>query len=278
MRFITLLTDPGDLPLMLHDFDVELAQIEGTHRYLVTASERDFNAACDELASNVDPENFDMGDVVGYAEERLGFTSWDIASHSGLMALSRATSLVEVMLARMPAQYVVEPERWMFPREGLWSRQRESEFYKTVLKTPFKASDGAFAAMRSLRDLYAHGYGVPASEQRRSRIAEQLHRQVDHGPASEQEAKLGYGGSVYFFGWDSSFSPRDGAVSATWTSGRRADISPLATYRLLMAAKDHVHAAHAAVMNGIRDGLDEGNCKFIKTVLAEEDRLSRRTS
>ncbi|REJ05168.1 hypothetical protein DY023_11395 [Microbacterium bovistercoris] len=261
---------------MLRDFDEELTQIENMHRYVVQASERDFEAACEKLSEGVDPETFDMGDIVSLAEEQVGIAPWDVASHSGLMAISRAASLAEVMLARMPAQYLIEPERWVFPRNGLWPRQWEATFYRTVLKTPYRTDSELFAAIRALRDLYAHGYGVPATEQRRTRIAEVLHRHVDAGPATDGETRLGYGGGVYFFGWDSSYSTMQRKVTSGWSMSRRADISPLATYRLLIATKEHVHAAYAALMGGFHDDLDEANCKFIKIVLADESR--RRTS
>lgn len=272
MRYINLLGDRGDRELMLHDFDTEMHQIERMHQYVVTTSHREFYALSDEISEELDPEHYDGGDVIGIAEERLGINPWDVAAHSGLMAISRATSLSEVMLARMAAHFIQDSARFVFPGDGLWSRQREEEFYKSVLKTPFRTNSGAFSAMRGLRDLYIHGYGVPATEKRRSRLAERLYQFIDRGPATQPERDLGYEGQVYFFGWDSSFSPSKRAVTPSWTSSGRADISPLAAYRMLMAAKAHVHAAYCAFDDGFHDDLDEEEPKFIKTVLREEAR------
>lgn len=276
MRHITLLNERSDPSLLLHDFDEDISTIERFHRYVIEASDRDFRQACDEISLGLDPEQYDGGDVVGYAEERLGITPWDVASHSGLMAVSRATSLVEVMFARMAAQTIQEPDYWIFPDNGLWSRQREEDFYSSVLRMPFKTNAGAFKAIRGLRDLYAHGYGVPASEHRRSTLGQQLVQHIPCGPPTELERRLGYDGAVFFFGWDSSYSARERQVTSTWSSTRRADLSPLAAYRILVAAKEHVHAAHAALQQGLRSDLDTNLPKFVRNVHKEMERRARR--
>ena len=157
---------------------------------------------------------------------------------------------------------------------GLWSRNRERTVYKTVLRDPV-AGSGAFNAMRDLRDLYMHGYGVPATEQRRVTLAQKLHSTVDRASATDAERALGYSGEVYFFGEHSTYSPRDKAVLGRFDPHRRADLSPLAAHRLLRSARDYVHAAHAAVLSGARPNLTADNCELIRVVQREIARPPR---
>lgn len=268
VRHADLLTDRTESRLLLMDFDDEFTQILNMHRYLVKSSNRDFNIAYDRFLESGNPENYDGGDAIWDAENELGINPWDVESHAGLMAITRCVSLCEVMFARMAASQLKNPEHWVFPNGQSWVREWERLFYKTVLTTPFLVDGNGFGALRDLRDLYVHGYGVPATESRREKLAHALWGEFDTTKIRPDEEALGYEGEVYFFGDRTTYSSATRTLEGDAFSSRRADVSALATYRLLLAMRDHVHDGFAAVHGGFRSGLTDATCKFVKVVNA----------
>lgn len=182
------------------------------------------------------------------------------------MAISRAVSLCEVFFARMAASTINDADRWVFPKGSSWPRDWERKFYKTTLTTPFIVDGDGFGALRDLRDLYVHGYGVPALESRRQTLARRLYSQMDTSPRTSAEEMLGYEDKVYFFGDRSRFSAATRTLEGVDAfATRQADVSPLAAYRLLESMRAHAHAAHAAILGGFRLNLDATTCAFVKT-------------
>jgi hypothetical protein len=266
MRYLDLLTDRATWQSHLEEFHEELDAIISMHRYLVQVSERQFSTEYDRLMSRPGDGSYDGGDAMADAEEAVGVAPWDVASHAGLMAITQAVSLAEVVLARMAAAHVEHPEHWIFPRGQLWVRKWEHLFYRTVPVTGFSTNSNGFSTLRSLRDLYAHGYGIPSTNERRQKLARSLYAQFDTGPITAKETALGYTGDAYFFGQETQYSPRTQTLETTGFGAKRADVSLLATYRVLERIRDHIQEAHAALSNGLHPKLDAGNNDFVKHV------------
>jgi hypothetical protein len=266
MRHLDLLTDKTGWHLHLHDFDKELNRIIAMHRYLVTVSEKQFTEEYERLMSLPGDGDYDGGDAIWDAEQKLGINPWDVASHAGLMAITRAISLSEVVLARMAAAHLMDPDHWVFPEGQLWFRPWEREFYQAVPLTPFKTDSNGFGTLRSLRDLYTHGYGIPATEKRRENLVKKLYNQFDTGPITAEETQLGYMGEAYFFGSDALYSSKTQKLERTFFMPLRADISPVATYRMLQQIRSHIAAAHAALSDGLQSDITAANNKFVAAV------------
>ena len=269
MKHLTYLSDPTDWRLHIVDFNEELDQIISMHRYLISASMRDFTAEYEHQLEIHDPENYDGGDGIWDAEKIVGINPWDVESHAGLMAIARAVSLTEVTLARMAA-HGMKPEDaayWVFPKGGLWLRDWESKFYKFVLVDRFNVGSNGFASLRLLRDLYTHGYGVPATKPKRDRLAQLLYDQFDTSPITPDEEALGYSGSAYFFGHGATYSTKTRELQVEFFARMKADISALATFRALEQLRRHVEAAPAAFGDGYVEDVDASNNKFAKTVV-----------
>lgn len=267
MRHLRLLTDPTSWHLHLHDFNDELDRIINMHRYLVNVSEKQFSDEYDRLMALPGDGSYDGGDAIWDAEKTIGITPWDVASHAGLMAITRAVSLSEVTLARMAAAHFPDPDRWIFPEGQLWFRDWERKFYKTVPINSFKIDGNGFGVVRGLRDLYCHGYGIPANDKRRADLARKLYNQFDTGPITLEESGLGYAGAAYFFGEDVRYSSRTQELESGAFMPKGVDISPLATYRVLGRIRSHIEAAHGALSNGVQTAnLTAENNKFVETV------------
>ncbi|MEV8212913.1 hypothetical protein [Leifsonia sp. NPDC077715] len=257
---------------MLDEVDQELDGILAMHRYLVSSTHAVFDAAYDRFLEANDQEDYDGGDAIWDAEQQLGFNPWDIEAHAGLMAIVRAVSLCEVGLALLAKEQLVDPGPWIFPNGATWTRELESLFFKTTLKRPFNVNGGGFRAIRSLRDLYVHGYGSPITEDRRRTLARQLYSAIPTGPITPGEERLGYSGGVYFFGEHATYDPATGSLDNELFLSMRADMSPLATYRCIETIRGHFVAAANAIGEGLRDDLSRDNCKFVRVA---EDRAAR---
>jgi hypothetical protein len=266
MRHLAFLTDRTSWHLHLFDFDEELDKIAAMHRFLVLTAHGQFEAEYERLMSQPGDGNYDGGDAIWEAERFIGVTPWDIEGHAGLMAITRAVSLAEVTMARMAASHISPSETYVFPKGGLWMRQWEGEFYKTVLASPFTVSANGFSAARELRDLYSHGYGVPASESRRDKLAGALYGEFDSSKAKADEVALGFDGAVYFFGESSRYDTKTRTLVGDAFMSTQANVSKLATRRALEQIRTHIHQAHAAFNGGLRAGLTVSNNKFLKTV------------
>lgn len=270
MQYVNLLTDKTAWHIHLHDFNEELDRIIAMHKYLVTVSEVQFEAEYERLLSERGGEDYDGGDAVWDAEKSLGINPWSVASHAGLMAVTRAISLSEVTLARMAASLLKDPEYWVFPKGQLWFREWEGHFFDSVPLEPMKVEGNGFGTLRGLRDLYTHGYGIPTTESRRTKLARKLYSQFDTSPLKSEEEALGYSGSAYFFGEETEFSPKTQALVKQTFMPTRADISPLATYRVLKRIREHIERIHAALAKGLRPEaeLTASENKFVAAVEA----------
>ena len=242
MRHLKLLTDPTDLRGVMWDFNTELDSIIGEHRFLVRTAKAAFSERWNTLMNEPGDGDTDGGDVFHAVERELGIDPFDVEGHAGLAALSRAVSLTEVTLARMAAHQMTDPAVWVFPRGGLWPRQWEGLFFATVLKTPFSVKSYGFGSLRDLRDLYAHGYGVPATDQRRNKLAARLFSDFKATSASSEERALGYTERAYWFGRYSDFDTKTKELTADWLDSGQADVSELACYRALQAIRAFVAA------------------------------------
>ncbi|VXB72058.1 hypothetical protein [Frigoribacterium sp. 9N] len=268
MRHIDLLSDPTSWHLHLYDFNAEMDKIVAMHRFLVTVSERDFGNEWDRLMEGPGDGNYDGGDALWDAEKTVGVSPDDVASHAGLMAVTRAVSLTEVMLARLAAAHLTDPSKWVFPKGSLWQRDWEMKFYKTVLVARFNSEGSGFGALRSLRDLYVHGYGIPVTETRREALARSLYNQFTTARITPAESSLGYKGEAYFFGDDAEFSKKTQTLESAFFTSKRADISPLMTFRVLEQMRSHFADAHAAFDKGLVTSSDVNNSKYVKAVEA----------
>jgi hypothetical protein len=272
MRHLTLLTDSTSWRLHLHDFDEEMDKIAAMHRFLVLTADAEFTDEYNRLMSKPGDGNYDGGDAIWDAEKLIGVTPWDVEGHAGLMAINRAVSLAEVTLARMAAARVSSPETYVFPNGNLWIRQWEGEFYKTVLSSPFLVSANGFNAARELRDLYSHGYGVPATEARRDKLAGALYGELDTAKAKPDEIALGFDGPVYFFGDDATYDTKTRKLVGRTFMSKQANVSKLATHRVLAQIRMHIHQAHSAFDGGFNTGLTASNNQFLKAVAAWWDK------
>jgi hypothetical protein len=261
------------------DFDNELDEIIGMHRYLVRTARHEHEAEYEHQLEIHDPENYDGGDAIWDAEKVIGVDSYAVESHAGLMAIARAVSISEVTLARMAAHHVKNADIWVFPNGGLWTRDWEAKYYKHVLIAAFNVGGNGFTATRELRDLYTHGYGVPATQPRLDKLAQRLHDSFATTPATDTEKALGYVGDAYFFGSGTTYPKKTRTLESEWGfSSHRADVSELATYRVLEQLRVHIHAAHAAFQSGMRDDIDDATNPFVKTVNAWWDKRTSGTA
>ncbi|THG32867.1 hypothetical protein E6C64_00350 [Naasia lichenicola] len=191
------------------------------------------------------------------------------------MAITRAVSLAEVTLARMAAAWVGPAHHYVFPMGNLWSRQWEALFYRTVLVKPFLMSANGFSAARDLRDLYTHGYGVPATEERRSQVAQSLYSNFSSSSATPEEHALGFDGEAYFFGQFARFDPKAGRIVTYLGMSKRAEVSKLAAHRVMRQIAIHIHAAHASFEAGLRTDLSSTGNKFVRTATRWWERRSQ---
>lgn len=258
-----LLTDKTAFRWLVPEFDEELERITREHRYVVRAARREFEERWNAYMAKPSNGEWDGGDAFGWVEEAMGINPFDLEGDAGLAAISRAVSLAEVTFARIAAAHFHEPERWVFPNGNLWSREWEELFFKRVLNAPFHVNTNGFGSLRALRDLYAHGYGVPATEDRRSRLAHRLHSDFPASPPTDDERTLGYQGDAYWFGQYTSYDPKAKLVVSDLFLSRNAAVSELAAYRALKAVERHVHLLEQAVWSGVIVDIPEDNKFFV---------------
>lgn len=278
MRYIDLLTDSFHWKSELLEFQEELDRIDAMHRYIVTVSRDQFGVAYERLLSeNFHPDaSYDGSDAIYDAEELVGINPWEVSSHAGLMAITRGVSLAEVMMARMAAAHFQDPSHWTYPNDSLWHRSWEELFYKAVPLKAFNTSGNGFGALRQLRDLYVHGYGIPITTEKRNQLARKLYGSFPPTAPTDKEVRLGYSMPVYFFGEDTRFSSQTKSLEAGLLSSMRADVSPLATFRALERIRDHVQDASATLQYGIRSDTTPAIEKFISMVTHWWDRQKSR--
>ncbi|MGE3193345.1 MAG: hypothetical protein AB7K08_07765 [Microbacteriaceae bacterium] len=246
------------------EFDDELDRIVREHRYLVRTANREFEGRWNEIMSQPSDGEWDGGDAFAWVQDELGINPFDVEGDAGLAAIGRAVSLAEVTFARIAAAHFTDPDRYVFPNGNLWYREWEELFFKQVLNTPFHVNSNGFGSLRDLRDLYAHGYGVPATEARRDRLAVRLYSDFPSSPPNAEEASRGYIGDAYWFGKYTSFDTRSKSLVSDLFLSRNADVSELAAYRALNSIGTHVHALEMAVWNGVITDISEDNRFFRK--------------
>lgn len=247
MRGVAFLTERTAIRWIIPEFDEELERIVKEHRYLVRTANREFKERWEERMSHFDG-TYDGGAPTTGVTEELGMDAYSVEGDAGLAAISRAVALAEVTLARLAAALLTESEPWVFPNGNLWYRDWEELFYKKVLAAPFNVNEAGFGALRELRDLYAHGYGIPSTETRRDRLARRLYADFPSTGSTSDELDLGYEGDCYWFGRFTSFNKRTNTLESDLFSAHNADVSELAAFRALRDVQAQIHAAHEALM------------------------------
>lgn len=220
---------------------------------------REFESRYDHYISQPSNGDWDGGDVFGWVEDELGINPFDVEGDAGLAAISRAVSLAEVTFARIAAAHFHEPARYVFPNSNLWPRDWEELFFKKVLNTPFHVNTNGFGSLRDLRDLYAHGYGIPSTEERRTALARRLYSDFPATPATSDERALGYLGDAYWFGKYTTFDSKTQSLVSDLFLTKNADVSELAAYRALKAIETHVDLLEKAVWNGVFPEIPDDN-------------------
>jgi len=273
MRGVELTNDRTAFRFLVPEFEQELDRIVKEHRYIVRTASREFEALWNDYMSQPSDGERDGGDIFALVEMKLGINPFDVEGDAGLAAISRAVSLAEVTFARMAAAHFHQPEDWVYLDEKLWTRELEGKFFKFVLLQPVNTSANGFGSLRDLRDLYAHGYGVPASEARREKLAVRLYSDFPTKGSTADERFLGYNGDAYWFGKYTTFDTKTRSLVSEIFSSRNADVSELAAYRALKSIEAHVQAVEQAVLHGVLTELAEPN-PYFKAV----ERSRRRTS
>lgn len=255
-----------DVHDLTRDFENELQKASRLHHYIVRVAGRDFEAVYDRLLEENSgwEDSYNGGDAVWDAEVELGMNPWTLAKHLGFMTLVRTVALAEIVLARLGAACWEEPTYTVYPLGKTWSRRWEREFYTTCLKRKFDPGAGGFGALRALRDLYAHGYGVPVDPGDLQALARRLYGAFSSAPPTREEVDLGIDGTMSFFGEHAKFSHQDGLVEGFFFRLPEAELSPRAVHRSIETIRSTVAEARAAVVAGTVD--DVSATRFVRTV------------
>jgi hypothetical protein len=272
MRSAELTNDTTAFRFLIPEFEIELERIVKEHRYIVRTARREFEGLWNHYMSQPGDGELDGGDIFALVEAKLGINPFDVEGDAGLAAISRAVSLAEVTFARIAAAHFHQPGDWVYIDDQLWTRELEAKFFKSVLRMPVNTSANGFGSLRALRDLYAHGYGVPATAARRDKLAARLYSDFPANGPSFDERLLGYRGDAYWFGKYTSFDTKTSSLVSEILSSKNADVSELAAYRALRSIESHVQAVEQAVINGVHTNLSDTNA-FLK---AAERRRNRK--
>lgn len=273
MRSVELTSDRTAFRHLIPEFEIEIERIVKEHRYIVRTANREFEGLWNDYMSQPSDGELDGGDIFALVEAKLGINPFDVEGDAGLAAISRAVSLAEVTFARMAAAHFHQPEDWVYLDGKLWTRELEGKFFKRVLRQPTSTSENGFGSLRDLRDLYAHGYGVPTTEARRNQLAVRLYSDFPSKAPTVDERLLGYTGDAYWFGKYTSFDTKTRSLVSEIFSSKSADVSELAAYRALKSIEAHVQAVEQAVLHGLLPDLAETN-EFFKAVERSRGRIS----
>lgn len=258
--------DPEQVMLRFYD---DLGATEKLHHFLITTVPTVFDAKIRELAQGEDLSQYDYSDAMWDAERALGVTPWEVNAHSGMMAVTRAVTLSELALAKLAAAQFVHPELTVLLGGKLWNRDIEALFYKHCLKSPFTVNGDGFGSLRSLRDMYVHGYGLASSPTQRTRLARKLYQETDVSPITSEEENAGYKGTVGYFG---SASLDRGELVPGPDGPLTASLTPLAAHRAIRLIRTHIQKAHFAILQGVRQDQNRDNNRFF---LKAGERLDR---
>ncbi|MCS5735759.1 hypothetical protein [Herbiconiux daphne] len=245
----------------------DFAALHGYLHVVTREIDRSFDAVVDQV--DLDPENHDMGDVYWEAEKMFGANPLDISAHTGLMLVSRAVALSEIIFASIPSMLFVDADPFVYNGDHSWSRKMAGLFYKTCLNRPVNIADGAMKPITQLRDLYAHGYGRPRRKEEAEKLAAALHPHLGAAEPTPEERALGFADRPYVFGLYAQYDPGTG-LSEEHFLPLVAELSPVATRRLILLVQERVEAALLAASWGIRDPLTEENSKFLREWAKEE--------
>lgn len=259
MRSVELISDRTAFRFLVPEFEEELERIVKEHRYIVRTASREFEGLWNDYMSRLSDGELDGGDIFALVQMKLGINPFDVEGDAGLAAISRAVSLAEVTFARIAAAHFHQPGDWVYIDDKLWSRELEGKFFKSVLREPANTSANGFGSLRDLRDLYAHGYGVPATGARREKLAARLYSDFPAKGPTADEHLLGYRGDAYWFGKYTTFDTKTRSLVSDVFSSRNADVSELAAYRALRSIESHVQAVEQAVLRGVHIDLPDTN-------------------
>lgn len=242
------------------------------HQYLNVVTreiESTFDVVVEDVESRLDPENNDMGDVYWRAEQQFGANPLEVHAHTGLMLVSRGVALSEIILATIPEALFIDADPLVYNGDHSWSRKKAKLFYATCLARPVDISDGAMAPITQLRDLYAHGYGRPHRKEEAEKLAAALHPFLGPEEPTPQETALGFTDGPYAFGHYDRYDPEAGFKNDSFIPVV-ADLSPVATRRLLLLIEENLEAALLAASWGLKNPLNEETSKFIREWMKEE--------
>jgi len=242
------------------------------HEYLHVVTreiEKTFDVVVEEVEHSLDPEHYDMGDVYWKAGRQYGADPLEIHAHTGLMLVSRGVALSEIVFATIPGALFIDAEPLVYNGDHSWSRKMAKLFYKTCLARPVNISDGAMAPITQLRDLYAHGYGRPHRKEEAAKLAEALHPFLGPAEPTAEETALGFTDGPYAFGHYDMYDPQTGFKNDSFMPVV-AELSPVATRRLLLLIEERVDAALLAASWGLKDPLSAETSAFIREWTKEE--------
>jgi hypothetical protein len=246
------------------------------HQYLQVVL-REVQASFDRVVAAVDlnPAYHNMGDVYWDAEQTFGANPLDISAHTGLMLLSRGVALSEVIFASIPSKLLTNAEELVYVEGRSWTRKQAGLFYKTCLAHPVNIGNGFMQPIAQMRDLYAHGYGRPHRTEIAERLARALHPYLGPAEPAEEEKALGFIEGPYAFGWGAPYSPATG-FSNNIFSPLAAELSPLATRRLLLLIEQRVNEAFDSASFGIKMPLTPANSRFVRDWVREQEKRETR--
>lgn len=234
-----------------------------------------FDAAVENIERRFDPDREDPSDIYWDAEQEFGANPAEMFAHTGLMLVSRGVALSELIFASIPDRLLEDAEPIVFCGNRSWSREMAELFYWTCLDHPVKIGDGVMKLINELRDLYAHGYGRPRRTEQAERLAAELHPHLGPGELTAEEISLGFTEEPYLFGAWSTFDPVKGLKIGPLLPAV-AELSPVATRRLLLLIQKRVEDTILAASWGVKDPLNEDTSKFIRKWLRDDANRQKR--
>lgn len=243
-----------DLDDLKFTFEKRYGEILGFQRLVLLGLPHALEQAWDDAKTYGDyTYDADEGDVDSVMRSRAPTTDDEVKKHLGIMLIVRAVALAEYTLAHIAATFFSSPEEVVFENGKAWRWYRAEQFYGTALRQPFNLNAFGFNAIASLRNFYAHSYGVfqDAAEARhqQTRIA----KLVGASEPSMEERNLRYSDSLAIVstgsGWD-QFAPV-------------VQLGDLATFRLLEITNKTVHAAFDAASAGLLTAEELARSKFV---------------
>lgn len=254
----------------------DFAALHGYLQVVTREITRSFDTIVEDIERRFDPDRDDPSDIYRDAEQEFGANPAEMFAHTGLMLVSRGVTLAELIFASIPDRLLEDAEPIVFRGNRSWSREMAELFYWTCLEHPVKIGDGAMKPINELRDLYAHGYGRPRRSEQAERLAAELHPHLGPEELTEEEISLGFTEEPYLFGAWSKFDPVKGLEIGPLLPAV-AELSPVATRRLLLLIQARVEDTIVAASWGVADPLNEYTSKFVRKWLRDEEKRQEKS-